>query len=77
MRVATAFKNTRIAGEIMSQLFLFVGATDEWHLGERGRTQDAALTQVVASRARSFEVSLGLHLLEALCSKPGTGDFWM
>jgi len=59
----------------MSQLFLFVGATDEWHLSERGRTQDAALTQVVAGGTPSFQVLLRLELTEPLGDHLGGGDF--
>ncbi len=56
-------------------MLLFIRATDEWHLGERGRTQDAALTQVVASGTPSLQVLLRLELTEPLGDHPGGGDF--
>jgi hypothetical protein len=62
---------------MMPQLLLFVRATNEWHLGEWRGAQDAALAELVACRTASFEVSLRLHLLEALCGQPGGGHFRM
>ena len=56
-------------------MLLFIRATDEWHLGERGRTQDAALTELVACGTPSLHVLLRLELPEPLGGHRGGGDF--